>query len=154
MAGETLNRAILLPVIVLALSTVVLASPPPPLPWVASRFSVPVESGAVEFTMECPEGRLTRLSAARAQQVAHLAMERLAELSLSKTCSGVSTRASLKEEGSREAVGVELTVELSHEYVVEELWISFDLQSFQFKKAMHVMTYPGEKSEVTRIDLQ
>ena len=118
-----------------------------------SRFSIPLESGVVEFTMQCPGGELTRLSAARAQQVAHLAVERLAELSLSKTCSGVSTRA-LKDEGSSEIDGIELTVEFSHEYVIEKLWISFDLQSFKFKEVMRTFTYPEEKSQVTRIKLQ
>lgn len=149
-----MNNASILPIIFLALSTVVRASPPPPLPWATSRFSIPLESGGVEFTMECPGGVLTRLSAARGTQVADLAMERLAELSLSKTCSGVSTRASLKEEGSREVVGIELTVELSHEYVVEELVISFDLQSFRFKQAMRTFHHAGDETQVTRIKFQ
>lgn len=149
-----LNRVIMLPAILLAFSTVVRASPPPPLPWTTSRFTVTLESGAVEFTMECPGGKLTRLSAARAQQVAHLAMERLAELSLSKTCSGVSTRKMLEDEGSRQVTGVELKVLFSHEYVVEELWISFDLQSFEFTDAMRVFTLPEESSQITRVKLR
>lgn len=108
----------------------------------------------VEFTMECPGGELTRLSAVRGQQVAHLEVERLAELSLSKTCSGVSTRASLKEESSSEVVAIKLTVEFSHEYIVEDLQITFDLQSFKFKEAMRTFTVPEEQSQVTRIKLQ
>jgi hypothetical protein len=103
--------------------------------------------------MECPEGALTRLAATRGDQVAQLAIDRLSELSLSKTCSGVSTRVSRAEEGLGEALAIELTVELSHEYVVEKLWISFDLQNFKFAEAMRLLTYPDEQTQVTRIKL-
>lgn len=80
-------------------------------------------------------------------------MERLAELSLSSTCSGVSTRAMRAEEGVGKMLGVELTVELSHEYVVEELVIFFDVQKFQFTRARRLLTYPGENVRVTRVEL-
>jgi hypothetical protein len=149
-----LIRAIKLTIAYLGLAAAAGASPPQPLPWVASRFTVQTESGAVEFTMECPEGVLSRLTATRGDQAAHFPIERLSELSLSKACSGVSTRASRAEEGLGKTVAIELTVELSHEYIVEQLRISFDPQRFEFTEAMRLLTYPGEQTQVTRIKLQ
>jgi|GEM_PF-6085191 hypothetical protein len=147
-------KAIKLTIACLGLAATASASPPLPLPWVASRFNVQTESGAIEFTMECPEGALSRLTATRGDQTAHFPIERLSELSLSKACSGVSTRASRAEEGLGKTVAIELTVELSHEYIVEQLRISFDPQRFEFTEAMRLLTYPGEQTQVTRIKLQ
>jgi hypothetical protein len=70
------------------------------------------------------------------------------------TCAGASTRAEIEEEGSRTITGIRLDVELSHEYIVEELWITFDLQRFRFTKAMHLKTYAGQPTEVKRVELK
>ncbi len=80
-------------------------------------------------------------------------MERLAELGLPKSCSGVSTRASLETESSVDVIGVELEVELSREYIREELLIFLDLKSFSFTQARRLLTYPGETTQVTRVVL-
>jgi hypothetical protein len=148
-----MNRAFVLPGILLAFATIVRASPPPPLPWETSSFSVRLGSEMVEFKMECPRGKLTRLSATRGQQVADVPMDRLAELSIPESCSGISSRASIETEGSRDVIGVELTVELSREYINEKLLISFDVKSFKFTQARRLLTYPPEDSQDTRIQL-
>ena len=149
-----MKRASMLAVIALAFATVAGASPPTPLPWTTSRFSVSTELGLIEFTMECPEGALTRLSAALGQRTANLPIERLAELSPSHECSGVTTRASREDEGTGKLLATELMVELSHGYAVERLQITFDVHSFEFTKAMRLLTYPGEPTQVTRVELQ
>lgn len=143
----------MLPGIFLAFATLVQASPPPVLPWVTSQFSVELNSGRVEFRMECPGGRLTRLSAIRGQQVAEFPVDRLAGIPISPSCSGVSTRAALEEEGSANVIGVELTVQLSHEYVNEELWVFFDLRSFRFAQARWMQWIPGKPAQIERVQL-
>lgn len=130
------------------------ASPSPVLPWATASVRFALESGPVELRMECPGGVLQKLSAVRGQQVAELPISRLAALSLSPTCAGASTRAEMEEEGSRTIKGLTWQVQLSHEYIVEELWIAFDLQRFEFTEARHLMTYPGEATEVKRVDLR
>lgn len=150
---DPMNRAFGLLAVLLSLSTAVQASPPPPLPWISSRFSVPTDVGAVDFTMDCPDGVLTRLSATQGELTAHLPMERLKELSLSRTCSGVTTRAMRADEGTGEMLGIELTIELSQGYVVEELVVFFDLPRFQFTKARRLLTYPAEEVQVSRVSL-
>lgn len=146
-------RAIALTIAFLGLSAAADASPPLTLPWVTSRFTVATAAGPVEFTMECPKGALTRLTATRGDQVADFPIERLSELSPSKTCSGVSTRAAHADEGLGELLAIELTVELSHEYIIEQLLISFDPRRFAFTEAMRQLTYPLEQTQVTRIKL-
>jgi len=148
-----LNKAFMLPVLFLAFSAVARASPEPPLPWLNSSFSVQLGAEVVEFKMECPRGKLTRLSAARGEQVVEAPMDHLATLSISESCSGVSTRASHETEGSTVVTGVELRIELSREYIREELWVSFDLKSFEFTGAQRLLTYPGESTQVTRVQL-
>jgi hypothetical protein len=139
---------------VMLLPTLVAASPDPVLPWTTASFSFSLDSGAVEFRMECPGGVLRRLSATRGGQAAELPMSQLAALSLSKTCAGAATRAMLADEGSQTITGISLRVQLSHEYILEELQITFDLQSFRFTQAMHTKSYAGDPAEVTRMQLQ
>jgi hypothetical protein len=127
------------------------ASPDPPLPWERSSFSVRLESGPIEFEMECPRGRLTKLSARRSAHVVEVPMDRLDDLALPATCSGVSTRAARESEASDDVIGVELTVELSREYIREELIVFFDLKSFRFTKARRLLTYAGGETQVTRV---
>jgi hypothetical protein len=110
--------------------------------------------GAIEFAMECPRGSLTRFFATLGERMAALPLEQLATLSLSSTCSGVITRASRDNEGTGMLVAIELTVELSHEYVVEQLRITFDARKFKFTQAIHLVTYPEEQTQVNRIELQ
>jgi hypothetical protein len=149
-----MNRACILPIIALAFSTRVTASPDPPLPWVTSNFSVALSSGTINFRMDCPNGKLTRLTATRGAQVAEFPMDRMPELGLTGTCSGVSTIAGLETEGLPTVITVELRVKLSREYILEELWISLDLQSFKFSRAQRLLTYPGENTQVTKVPLQ
>jgi len=149
-----LNRAIVVPFVILTFATVAHSSPPPPLPWVTSNFSVQLASGSVEFQMACPEGKITRLSARRGQQVANLPVERLAQLAFVGRCSGIFTNAILESEGSSNVSGVELTVKLSQEYFIEELRINFDLQRFQFTDATWLLTFPEEQTQVKRVHLQ
>jgi hypothetical protein len=148
-----LNRALLLTVS-LACSTVVSASPPPPLPWVTSSFSVQLESGRIDFGMDCPDGKLTRLSAKRGDQVAEFPVQRLAEWEFVGTCSGVSTTLELESEGSSKVYGIVLNVRQSQEYVNEEVWITFDPNVFRFTQAMWLLTYPMETSQVKRMNLE
>ncbi len=135
-------------------SAIAAASPPPVLPWTTASVSFALESGTVELRMECPGGVLKKLSAVRGQQVAELPLSRLAALSLSPTCAGASTRAEMEEEGSRTITGLTWQVQLSHEYIVEELWIAFDLQRFEFTEARHLVTYPEEATDVKRVNLR
>jgi len=79
-------------------------------------------------------------------------MERIAELSIPESCSGIFTEASI-EEASAVVTGVDLTIELSREYVNEKLFISFDLQRFKFTKARHLLTYPPEEAQDKKIQL-
>lgn len=101
--------------------------------------------------MDCPRGQLTKLSASQGERVVEVPMDRLAELALSATCSGVSTRAAQETEASVHVIGVELTVELSREYIREELIVFFDLRSFRFTQARRLLTYAGEATQVTRV---
>jgi hypothetical protein len=140
----------------LALSGLVLqgkgyASPDPPLPWTSSTFTVHVDDRAITFKMDCPRGRLTRLSASSENRIAELPVEQLATLDLPDSCSGVKTRASREEEGSPDVVGVELEIELSREYIREELIVFFDLRGFKFTQARRLLTYAGESTQLTRV---
>lgn len=147
-------RGAALTFICVAICATARASPDPPLPWESSSFTVRLDSGTIEFELDCPGGKLTRLSARRGEQVAEAPIERLAALSLPDSCSGVTTRAARESEGSSEIVGVELTVELSREYIREELLIFFDVRSFAFTAARKLLTYPGEETQVTRAQLR
>lgn len=149
-----MNRSFALLSLCLAFATIVRASPPPPLPWETSSFSVRSSSGPVEFRMDCPDGKLTRLSAARGQQVANFPVERLSQWELVGRCSGVSTNVERESEGSSNVSAIVLTVKLSQEYVMEELWITLDPNSLQFTEARWLLTYPGETTQVKRVSLQ
>ena len=151
--NKSLQKAFVLPAILLAFSTLVLASPPRRLAWETSSFTVRLGSELVEFQMECPRGKLTRLSATRGKLVAYASMERIAELSIPESCSGIFGEVSTETEGSAEVTEIDLTIELSREYINEQLFLSFDLQSFKFTQARHLLTYPPEEAQDKRIQL-
>lgn len=101
--------------------------------------------------MACPKGRLTRLSASSGDDIAHLPIDRLAELELSESCSGISTLAVPETEGSTNVIAIELRIELSREYIREELLVFFDPKSFKFTNARHLVSRGGEPMQATRV---
>jgi hypothetical protein len=149
-----MNRAFALSSLCLALAMSANASPPPPLPWITSNFSVQLNSTAIDFRMDCPAGKLTRLSAMQGQKVVHLPLGRLKEWAFVGSCSGVATSSDLETEGSSVVTRIVLVVKFSQEYFTEELRITFDPNRFEFTEAMWLLTYPEENSQVRRVQLQ
>ena len=65
-----------------------------------------------------------------------------------------SIDASLETEGFSKISGIELTVKLSQEYLIEELQITFDPNRFEFSEAMWLLTYPGGSTQIKRVQLR
>jgi len=121
-----------------------LASPARPLTWEKSEFSVPNDAGPVQFHLECPEGKVARLSATQRQHTAVFPVNRLSELGVTGVCSGAYT---LKEED-----GISLVINLSQEYTREELWIFLNLKTMKFTAAQRWLTESGSNTVIKKLE--
>lgn len=133
-------------IIVLAMASGALASPALPLSWVKSEFSVPNDAGPVRFELDCPDGKIARLTATQHQHTAVFPVNRLSELGVTGTCSGAYT---LQEEG-----GISLVINLSQEYTREEIWVFLNLKTMQFTAAQRWLTESGSNTVIQKMDMQ